>query len=139
MPAAARIRTPPYRRHDPETEPLYQVLAEHLETFLQQARTSGHRLPVHVEQEMRAYLECGVLAYGFVRARCEQCGTSRAVAFSCKKRGFCNSCAGRRMADTAARLVDDELPRVPVRQFVLSFRMRSATGLHGTVSWLRLR
>ncbi len=25
----------------------------------------------------------------------------RAVAFSCKKRGFCPSCCGRRMADTA--------------------------------------
>jgi hypothetical protein len=70
---------------------------------------------------MRAYLECGMLAYGFVRARCEDCGASRAVAFSCKKRGFCPSCCGRRMADTAARLVDDVLPRVPVRQWVLSF------------------
>ena len=70
---------------------------------------------------MRVYLECGILAYGFVRARCEDCGASRAVAFSCKKRGFCPSCCGRRMADTAARLVDDVLPRVPVRQWVLSF------------------
>ena len=70
---------------------------------------------------MRAYLECGMLAYGFVRARCEVCGASRAVAFSCKKRGFCPSCCGRRMADTAARLVDDVLPRVPVHQWVLSF------------------
>ena len=121
MPAAAHIRTPSYRRRAPEKEPLYQILAEHLETFLQQARTSEHRLPRHVEKEMRAYLECGILAYGFVRVRCEECGHSRAVAFSCKKRGFCTSCTGRRMADTAARLVDDVLPRVPVRQFVLSF------------------
>ena len=121
MPAATHIRVPSYRRREPDKEPLYQILAEHLETFLQQARTSEHHLPFHVEKEMRAYLECGVLAYGFVRARCEECGKSRAVAFSCKKRGFCTSCTGRRMADTAARLVDDVLPRVPVRQFVLSF------------------
>ena len=71
--------------------------------------------------ELRAYLECGILSYGFVRARCEQCGESRAVAFSCKRRGFCPGCMGRRIADTAARLTDDVFPRVPVRQWVLSF------------------
>ena len=115
------VRPPEYRRREPEKEPLYQVLAGHLETFLQQAGTAEHRLPLHVEKEMRAYLECGILAYGFVRARCEDCGAGRAVAFSCKKRGFCPFCCGRRMADTAARLVDEVLPRVPVRQWVLSF------------------
>ncbi len=115
------VRPSAYRRREPEKEPLYQILAGHLEPFLQHTRTSDHRLPLHVEKEMRAYLECGILAYGFVRARCEDCGASRAVAFSCKKRGFCPSCSGRRMADTAARLVDDVLPRVPVRQWVLSF------------------
>ena len=105
MPATP-VRPPEYRRREPEKEPLYQVLAGHPETFLQHTRTSEHQLPLHVEKEMRAYLECGILAYGFVRARCEDCGAIRAVAFSCKKRGFCPSCCGRRMADTAARLVD---------------------------------
>ena len=42
------------------------------------------------------------------------------MAFSCKRRGWCPSCMGRRMVDTAARLVDEVLPQVPVRQFVLS-------------------
>ncbi len=120
MPATP-VSPPAYRRREPEKEPLYQILAGHLETFLQHTRTSEHQLPLHVEKEMRAYLDCGILAYGFVRARCEDCGGSRAVAFSCKKRGFCPSCCGRRMADTAARLVDEVLPRVPVRQSVLSF------------------
>ena len=106
MPATS-VRPPEYRRREPEKEPLYQILAGHPETFLQQARTAEHRLPLHVEKEMRAYLEGGILAYGFVRARCEDCGASRAVAFSCRKRGFCPSCCGRRMADTAARLLDD--------------------------------
>src|SRR5690606_24991356 len=43
------------------------------------------------------------------------------VAFSCKNRGLCPSCAGRRMAAQAAHLVDCVLPAVPIRQFVLSF------------------
>jgi hypothetical protein len=51
---------------------------------------------------------------------CDDCGLDRVVAFSCKGRGFCPSCGGRRMADTAAHLVDRVLPEVPVRQWVLS-------------------
>ncbi len=69
---------------------------------------------------MRAYLECGVLAHGFLRVHCDACGHDRLVAFSCKGRGFCPSCGGRRMADTAAHLVDRVLPEVPVRQWVLT-------------------
>ena len=42
------------------------------------------------------------------------------VAFSCKKRGFCPSCGARRVAETAAHLVDHVFPQVPVRQWVLS-------------------
>ena len=66
----------------------------------------------------------GVLAYGFARVRCTQCGQDELVAFSCKGRGFCPSCGGRRMADTAAHLVDEVLPEVRVRQWVLSFPYR---------------
>ncbi len=69
---------------------------------------------------MRAYLDCGVLAYGFLRVHCDACGHDRLVAFSCKGRGFCPSCGGRRMADTAAHLVDRVLPEVPIRQWVLT-------------------
>ena len=115
MPAVA------YRRRTPETEPLYQAMAGHLETFVEGLRASDRQLPRHVEQELRAYLECGILAHGFLRLRLEDCGESRVVAFSCKKRGFCPSCLGRRMADTAARLTEEVLPAVPVRQWVLSF------------------
>ena len=109
-----------YCRHEPEKHPLYKVFAQHLETFLQRTRTAEQQLPGHVEEELRAYLKCGILAHGFVRLRCEDCGESRAVAFSCKRRGWCPSCMGRRMVDTAARLVDEVLPEVPVRPFVLS-------------------
>ena len=83
MPAVA------YRRRTPETEPLYQAMAGHLETFVEGLRASDRQLPRHVEQELRAYLECGILAHGFLRLRLEDCGESRVVAFSCKKRGFC--------------------------------------------------
>jgi len=77
-------------------------------------------VPRFVEREIRAFLHCGILAHGFVRVHCDECGLDRVVAFSCKGRGFCPSCGGRRMADTAAHLVDRVLPEVPVRQWVLS-------------------
>ncbi len=77
-------------------------------------------VPFFVEHELRAFLDCGVLANGFLRVHCDQCGKDRVVAFSCKGRSVCSSCCGRRMADTAAHLVDRVLPSVPVRQWVLS-------------------
>ena len=96
------------------------MLAEHLETFLERTRSPDRQLPAHVEKELRAYLDCGILAAGFLRVRCEDCAHERVVAFSCQRRSFCPSCMGRRMVDTAARLVDEILPPVPVRQWVLS-------------------
>ena len=38
-----------------------------------------------------------------------------------ERRGFCPSCGARRMAESAALLVDEVLPREPMRQWVLSF------------------
>ncbi len=65
-----------------------------------------------------------LLTFGFARVPCSGCGRDDFVAFSCKGRGFCPSCGGRRMADSAAHLVDEVLPDVPVRQWVLSFPFR---------------
>ena len=56
------------------------------------------------------------LAHGFLRLRCDGCARDALVAFSCKRRGICPSCGTRRMAGTAADLVDNILPQVPVRQ-----------------------
>ncbi|MBK7060170.1 MAG: transposase zinc-binding domain-containing protein [Rubrivivax sp.] len=81
---------------------------------------AGADLPQFVKDEFDAFLECGILAHGFLRLRCGDCGHDKLVAFSCKRRGFCPSCGARRMAQTAAHLVDHVIPHVPVRQWVLS-------------------
>ncbi|HEX4998411.1 MAG TPA: transposase [Terriglobia bacterium] len=73
-----------------------------------------------MERELRSFLTCGIPAHGFARFQCESCGKDRLVPFSCKGRSTCPSCCGRRMADTAAHLVDHVFPEVPVRQWVLS-------------------
>jgi hypothetical protein len=112
---------PPYTPRRPTETVLYAVVRDHLETFLRFTRETYEKpLPRYVENELRAYLKCGVFAHGFVRARCDACGHDLLVAFSCKRRDVCPSCAGRRMANTAAHLVDRVLPDVPVRQYVLS-------------------
>lgn len=60
-----------------------------------------------------------------------------AVAFSCKRTGFCPSCT-RRMSDSAAHLVDEVLPDVPIRQWVCavlasSFSQHHRSELEGTM------
>jgi len=110
-----------YQRHEPEATPLYKIVAEHLETFLREAREKHERaLPQYVERELREYLKCGILAHGFLRARCRSCGKELLVALSCKKRGVCPSCNARRMCGTAAHLTDHVVPEAPLRQWVLS-------------------
>ena len=82
------------------------------------------RTPVHYERrrpEETTLYRLDQLAHGFLRLRCGDCGHEKLVAFSCKRRGFCPSCGARRMAQSAAHLVDNVIPQVPVRQWVLSF------------------
>ena len=110
-----------YERHRPEQTTLYRLVQQHAATFFEQAEAAaGAELPQFVKDEFDAFLECGILAHGFLRLRCGDCGHDKLVAFSCKRRGFCPSCGARRMAQTAAHLVDHVIPRVPVRQWVLS-------------------
>ena len=112
-----------YVRRQPETTVLYRVVKDHLPALLDHARDHsehGFGYPRFVERELEKFLACGLLCHGFVRVRCDDCAEERLVAFSCKTRGFCPSCTSRRMADTAAHLVDHVLPAVPYRQWVLS-------------------
>ena len=116
-----------YRRRQPERSVVYQVLQGHLETWLAGCREvdeEGFPVAGYIEQDFRKYLECGILAHGFARARCAGCGYNFLIAYSCKGRGICPSCNTRRMAETAAHLVDHVFPQVPVRQWVLSFPKR---------------
>jgi hypothetical protein len=83
-----------------------------------------HTPKPYVRQAFAKYLECGIFAHGFARARCDDCGHDYFVAFSCKGRGVCPSCNTRRMVQTAAHLSDHVFPRLPVRQWVLSVPKR---------------
>ena len=109
------MESPRYRARHPERGPLHQHLSAHLEPFLAQ-RAGAHRpLPPFITETLRAFLRCGLPEYGFARVYCRSCDLNRFVAFSCKKRGFCPSCGGRRSAQSAAHLRDNLFPRAPAR------------------------
>jgi hypothetical protein len=120
-----------YNPRHPERTLLYQTVAQHYESWLELASAGqfdgqgDHRSPKpYVRKAFAKYLECGIFAHGFARARCGDCGHDFLVAFSCKGRGVCPSCNTRRMAQTAAHLTDHVFPRLPVRQWVLSVPKR---------------
>ena len=129
--ALASAKPKLYNPRHPEHTLLYRTVAEHFETWLDLASCGqfdgqgDHHTPrSYVRQSFRKYLECGIFAHGFARARCDDCGHDYFVPFSCKGRGVCPSCNTRRMVETAAHLTDHVLPRLPVRQWVLSVPKR---------------
>jgi hypothetical protein len=116
------VSSPASIPRDPSTTVLYRVVAAHLETCRASLDTDpdAHGLLASVQRAWYDSLQCGVLAHGFLRLGCDTCHHELLLAFSCKRRGFCPSCAGRRMAQTAAHLVEQVLPWVPTRQWVIS-------------------
>ncbi len=43
----------------------------HLKTFLRRAQRAGRHVPRFVERELRSFVQCGVLAHGFLRVYCK--------------------------------------------------------------------
>jgi hypothetical protein len=116
-----------YRPRRPAATLLHRVVREHLETYLTTAAGNaehGRGVPPHIEAAFREYLKCGLLAHGFARVYCANCQHDFMVAFSCKGRDLCPSCATRRMVEVSAHLVDQVLPRVQHRPWVLSVPRR---------------
>src|SRR6266851_2872032 len=111
------FRLDEYRRREPQETVLYQTMAEHWPGFRERAEEAGG-LPRFIEREFEEYLRCGVLEWGCLHLVCRSCGHSQFVALSCKRRGFCPSCLGRRMADTAVNLTQQVLPAVPIRHWI---------------------
>ncbi len=109
-----------YERRSPEFTLCFKIVNEHLSTFIGEREAEHRPLPEYVHKEFEAFLKCGILAYGFIRLKCLSCHAVEAVGGSCKKRGFCPSCAGKSMAEQATHLTENVLPLVPYRQFVLA-------------------
>jgi hypothetical protein len=73
--------------HESENALLHPVVRDQLEGFLASAVYRAQSTPRFIEPELRACLRCGVLAHGFLRVHCDDCGRDRLVSFSWKRRG----------------------------------------------------
>ena len=119
-----------YARRRPEETALTRAVRDGLPGFERESEARhASGLPAFVRQEFENFLGCGDLRRGFARFQCTSCGTDRFVALSCGGRGFCPSCLGRRMVESAANLVDYALPRVPIRHWILSLPFELRTRL----------
>ena len=95
----AKVRAPGYPQRRPQDTVLYKVVADNLETFLQEARDRtehGFGYPKFIERTFRNYLECGIFAHGFCRLRCKQCGKDMLLPFK-KDLEVCPHCGGLRV------------------------------------------
>ena len=91
-----------YERHRPEQTELYRLVQQHAASFIAQTEASSAAdLPRTIKDEFDAFLECGILAHGFLRLRCGECDHDKLLA-PCKRRGFCPSCGAPDVADGSA-------------------------------------
>lgn len=129
MPLA--LAGPAYRPRDAAAGPLYRVVQDHLESYLAERPRRRHD-PAHPcsESALRAFLQCGVPRFGVARFRCKDCGGSRFVPFSCKRRMACPSCDDKRAVVESGQALDDLLPDVPYRQWVLVLPKRLRFFVH---------
>jgi hypothetical protein len=111
-----------YRPRDPRATPLYRLVESHYDEVKGQweERFEGRCgfWRGFVDEQVRRYLDCGLFEGGFARVRCPSCRAEYLLAFSCKTRDLCPSCAAKRAAVTAALLRDDVLEEVGHAQWV---------------------
>ncbi|MCW2311305.1 hypothetical protein M2244_001033 [Rhodoferax antarcticus] len=81
QPTKSAKPTKAYNPRHPGRTLLYRTIAEHFETWLELASAGQfdglgdhHTPPAYVEKAFRKYLERGILAHGFARVRCDDCG-----------------------------------------------------------------
>ena len=100
---------------------LAHIVTAYGPAFIDELACAGTPLPDFVVREFDAFTRCGDLRHGFLRLACLRCGAEHLVAYSCKGRGFCPSCMGRRMCETSLLLVDHLLPPVSYRHLTCTF------------------
>ena len=115
--------TATYTRRKPEEGILYNAVCQEWPKIraASKAANDGHGLPDFIEDAVDDYRKCGDLKHGFVHVQCCSCKESLVIAFSCKQTGLCNSCDGKRMVSLGAHMVDEIIPKVRMRQWVITF------------------
>jgi hypothetical protein len=113
-----------YRPRHPQATALFRLLEQLYErvSLLWEERFEPRYGPWRgfYDQAIARYLDCGILERGFVRVYCDACRHDFVVAFSCKGRGLCPSCAAMRGAKLAEFLEQKVLEPVDHVQWVFT-------------------
>jgi hypothetical protein len=113
-----------YRARNPRKSPLWQCAHRHYDAFEQaypeQYQPRYGLLRPVIPEVVHKFIECGDLARGFARIRCDHCQHEYLLAFSCKSRWFCPSCHQKNVQTTARFILDHVLAPVPHRHYVLA-------------------
>ncbi len=112
-----------YSQRQPTKTVVWQVVQKHWQDYRAETarRHDGRNLPAFVDAAAKKFMGCGMHSSGFARVRCKSCHDDLLVPFSCKQRGICSSCDGRRMAELSIHLVDHIIARVACRQWVITY------------------
>ncbi len=104
-----------YRARNPRAPPLYRLFETHFDEVRGQWEERFERRcgfwRGFVDEQVRRYLDRGLFENGFARIRCPNCAEEYLLAFSCKTRELCPSCAAKRSAATAALLAEEVFTR----------------------------
>ncbi|HWT83259.1 MAG TPA: transposase, partial [Candidatus Methylomirabilis sp.] len=113
-----------YRARNPRKSALWQCAHRHYdqfeEVYPEKYQPRYGRLRPIVPEVVHKFLDCGDLARGFARIRCDHCQHEYLLAFSCKSRWFCPSCHQKNVQTTARFILDQVLAPVPHRHYVLA-------------------
>ena len=111
-----------YRARNPRATPLYRLFETHFDEVRGQWEERFERRcgfwRGFVDEQVRRYLDCGLFENGFARIRCPNGAEEYLLAFSCKTRELCPSCAAKRSAATAALLAEEVFTEVGHAQWV---------------------
>jgi hypothetical protein len=68
-------------RHRPEQSTPYRQVQQHAASFIAHTEAStGAEPPRFIKDEFDAFLGCGIVAHGFLRLRCGECGHDKLLA-----------------------------------------------------------
>ena len=81
-----------YERHRPEQTTLYRLVQQHAASFIAHTEAgTGAELPRFIKDEFDAFLECGILAHGFLWLRCGECGHDKLAGVQLQAPRVCPS------------------------------------------------
>jgi len=113
-----------YRPRQPWKKGLFQALSDNWSYFEdhyeEQYLADYGPLTTLQKKTFQKFLECGILSYGFARARCPDCSYEFAVAYSCQKKGLCPSCQAKRTELFSRFVLEEVVEEIPHRQLVFT-------------------